>query len=38
LIYGFTGFRIERVPPTDEPSSPALGEATPVSQTVGGQT
>jgi NhaC family Na+:H+ antiporter len=38
LIYGFTGFRIEHVPPTDEPSSPALGEATPVSQTVGGQT
>jgi NhaC family Na+:H+ antiporter len=38
LIYGFTGFRVEHVPPTDEPSSPALGEATPVSQTVGGQT
>ena len=38
LIYGFTGFRIEHVPPTDLPSSPSAVEVASVPQPVGGQT
>jgi NhaC family Na+:H+ antiporter len=37
LIYGFTGFRIEHVPPTDQPSTPATEEAAARPQPVGGE-
>ena len=36
LIYGFTGFRIEHVPPTDQSSAPSTEEAAPRPQPVGG--
>ena len=37
LIYGFTGFHIEHVPPSDEPTAPAADEVAPSPQPVGGE-
>ena len=37
LIYGFTGFRIEHVPPTDQPSPPVADETARLPQPIGGE-